>query len=316
MRKSKNVTIKKSNKIRKKQKLNIRNTPEKKISIHKKSIKKKRIISIDIPVVTISDPTKRPRKRRSKNGTNSKMYFTQDTEDAIIEYNNTIDIITREKIFEDKIHQPFIKLVENVFNTFKFSYFKTSSQDAQKECLTHLVANIHKFDPSRQSKVNPNKKAKAFAYFSIIAKHYLILLNNTNHKEFNQNIEISDERDENTIQLQQSDKHYVQQEMNDFIQLLIEFWEKNINKIFTKQRDLNIANAVIELFRNGKNISMFNKKALYLYIRELSQCKTQQITKVINKMRIFYDKIRCSYENDGIINTDYYDLSRNSINMV
>jgi hypothetical protein len=222
------------------------------------------------------------------------MYFTQDTEDAITAYNNEEDIEKREHFFRERIHYPFQKLVENVFNTFKFSYFETGPQDVQKECLTHLVANMHKYRKA---------KGKAFSYFSIIAKHYLILLNNTNYKKFNQNIEISEERNEHTIQLQHSDKHYAQQEMAEFIRLIVEFWENNVNKIFTKQRDLNIANAVVELFRSSDRIDAYNKKALYLYIREMAMCKTQQITKILNRMKTYHDRIRDSYQNEGVIDT-------------
>jgi hypothetical protein len=259
-----------------------------------------------VPVVAISSGniSKMPRKRRSKNGT--RMYFTQDTEDAIIQYNKEQNEDIREKIFGERIYQPFQKLVENVFNTFKFSYFETGPQDVQRECLTHLVANMHKFDPNRKSKTDPKKKSKAYSYFSIIAKHYLILLNNTNYKKFNQNVEISEDRDEDTIQLQQDDKYYIQQEMNDFIRLIVEFWEKNVEKIFTKQRDLNIANAVVNLFRNSERIDAYNKKALYLYIREMASCKTQQITKVINRMKQYHNTIQRSYLEDGDVETERY----------
>jgi len=263
--------------------------------------KKKKEKTIPIPVAVFQPPAKLPRKRRTKNVT--RMYFTQDTEDAIVLYNNTENLEVREKIFRERILQPFQKLVENVFNTFKFSYFETGPLDVQKECLTHLVANMHKFDPNRTSRNDPTKKTRAFAYFSIIAKHYLILLNNTNYKKFNQNVEISDERDENTIQLQQDDKYYAQQELTDFIKLVIDFWEKNVSKIFNKQRDLNIANAVVELFRKSDRIDAFNKKALYLYIREIASCKTQQITKVINRMKQYHDNIQKSYTETGNINS-------------
>ncbi len=274
--------------------------------------KRKRRIKLNPPIIIpdkeiIQSSVKAPRKRRTKNST--RMYFTQETEDAIILYNKTKDLNVREQIFRNKILQPFQKLIENIFNTFKFSYFETGPQDVQKECLTHLVANLHKYDPNRTSKTDPKKKTRAFAYFSIIAKHYLILLNNTNYKKFNQSIEISEEKEENTVQLQQNDKYYAQQELSDFIKLIIDFWEKNVEKIFTKQRDLNIANAIVELFRNSDRIDSFNKKALYLYIREIASCKTQQITKVINRMKQYHNIIQKSYLNHGIVNTDRYTLT-------
>ena len=249
-------------------------------------------------------PISKPRRKKRGMGN---IYFDQSTEDAIILYNNTENLEIREDIFNNKILYSFKKLIENILNTFKFSYFETGPQDVQKECLTHLVANMHKFDPTRRSKTNPEKKTKAYSYFSIIAKHYLILLNNTNYKKFKQNIEISEERNENTVQLQQDDKYYAQKEMSEFIKLIVEFWEKNVNKIFTKQRDLNIANAVIEIIRRGENISLFNKKALYLYIREIANCHTQQITKVINKMKPIYSKIRQSYVADGKLPVEILD---------
>jgi hypothetical protein len=240
---------------------------------------------------------KKERKRRTKNPT--RMYFTQETEDAIVEYNNTEAEEVRNQIFREKIHFSFQKLVENIFNTFKFSYFETGPLDVQKECLSHLVANIHKYKKN---------KGKAFSYFSIIAKHYLILLNNTNYKKFNQNVEIGEERDEHTIQLQHVDKHHFQEEMSDFIKLIIKFWDSNIDRIFTKSRDLNIANAVIELFRNSDRIDAYNKKALYLYIREMAACKTQQITKVINKMKEYHTDIQKSYVEDGYFVSDSFGV--------
>jgi hypothetical protein len=55
------------------------------------------------------------------------------------------------------------------------------------------------------------------------------------------------------------------------------------------------------LFRNSDRIDAFNKKALYLYIREISSCKTQQITKVINRMKNYQNNITKSYVKNGIL---------------
>lgn len=255
---------------------------------YKSQIKIKKV-KVDVNVET---PKKKEISVRGRKKSSDKMYFTQDTEDAIDLYNKTEDISYREKIFQDKIRFPFEKLVENVFNTFKFSYFETGPLDVQKETVSHLVSNIHKFDKS---------KGKAFAYFSIIAKHYLIFLNNYNYKKWNMQQEIGEDREDHTIQLQSEDKYYKQSEISEFMKLIISYWESNVGKLFTKQKDLNIANAVIELFRNSDRIDAFNKKALYLYIREISNCKTQQITKVINKMKQCHINITKSYINDGVI---------------
>lgn len=233
-------------------------------------------------------------KKEKKSGV---MYFTQDTENAVVEYNKETDMEKRNTIYNEKIKYAFEKLVENIFNTFKFTYFETSPQEFQKETVTHLVANIEKYNP---------EKGKAFSYFSIVTKHYLIFHNNNTYKRFNQNVDISDTPSETTVSLQVEDKYYKDTEMSEFMKMMIQYWEKQIGKIFTKQKDLNIANAVIELFRNSDRIEAFNKKALYLYIREISSCKTQQITKVINKMTQYQNNIRKCYINNGVLQNNIY----------
>ncbi len=252
---------------------------------------KKPVVETPVSIVTISeDPVIVPTKKRKSRKAKEKMYFTPETEESIIQYNATEEQSIRDEIYNTKIKYAFEKLVENVFNTFKFCYFDTSPIEVQKETVAHLVANIHKFESG---------KGKAFSYFSIIAKNYLIFQNNTNYKRFNQHVEIGDETGENTYKLQQEDGYYKDEENREFLDLMVAYWEKNVNKIFTKQRDINIANAVIELFRNSDRIDAFNKKALYLYIREISSCKTQQITKVINRMKNYQNNITKSYVDNG-----------------
>ncbi len=286
--------------MRKKKIQKAKTVPKKNKKIKKIVKKTKRVISKKqqkkkekVKEVVVK-PNGRKTRRKKSSGI---IYFSQDTEDAIIEYNKTEDTERREELYNTRIKYPFEKLVENVFNTFKFSYFETGPLEVQKETVAHLVANIHKFQ---------SDKGKAFAYFSIIAKHYLIALNNSTYKRFNQHVDISEERDEHTVQLQSEDKHHKEVEMNEFMSLMVKFWENNVGKIFTKQRDLDIANAVIELFRRSDRIDAFNKKALYLYIREISSCKTQQITKVINKMKQYQHNISRSYLDHGFVNTDSY----------
>ena len=232
------------------------------------------------------------RKKRRGRNKKEKIYFSKKTEDAIIEYNNEEDEIKRNFIYENKIKFSFEKLVENIFNTFKFTYFDNSPLEIQKETVSHLVTNIHKFQAG---------KGKAFSYFSIVAKNYLIFHNNNNYKRFNQHVDISETPSESSVCLQTEDAHHKDIQTQEFMKLIVNYWEANVNKIFNKQKDLNIAYAVIELFRNCERIENFNKKTLYLYIRELSNCKTQQITKVINKMKSYQNLVMRNYSNRGTL---------------
>ena len=232
------------------------------------------------------------RKKRRGRNKKEKIYFSKKTEDAIIEYNSVDDEIKRNEIYENKIKFSFEKLVENIFNTFKFTYFDNSPIEIQKETVSHLVTNIHKFQAG---------KGKAFSYFSIVAKNYLIFHNNNNYKRFNQHVDISETPSESSVCLQTEDAHHKDIQTQEFMKLIVNYWEANVSKIFNKQKDLNIAYAVIELFRNCERIENFNKKTLYLYIRELSNCKTQQITKVINKMKSYQNLVMRNYSNRGTL---------------
>lgn len=280
--------------------------PHKKTVLKKKKLQRK-VKKAQLKVIPAPPPPPVPVPVKKKRKAGSKMYFTQDTEDAIVQYNLEDDSDIRETIYRDKIEYPLQKLVENVFNRFGFTYFETSPHEVQREALAHLVANLGKYDRDRPSKkFGKHKKSKAFSYFSVIAKNWFILLNNNNYKKFQTHVEISEERGENTVQLQHIDKHHAQTETDEFMKLTIDFWETNVEKIFNKQRDLDIANAVVELLRNSQRIDAFNKKALYLYIRDMSDCKTQQITKVINKMKQYHKNIYKMYLNDGIVSNSLH----------
>ena len=82
---------------------------------------------------------------------------------------------------------------------------------------------------------------------------------------------------------------------------MVQYWDKNVGLHFNKEKDLQIANAVIEIFRNSDRIDVFNKKAIYLYIRDIAGCQTQSITKICHRMRETQYKILEEYLNSGTI---------------
>ncbi len=99
-------------------------------------------------------------------------------------------------------------------------------------------------------------------------------------------------------------------EYMEFRDLMLNFWEKNLTRIFTKKRDIQIADAVLELFRRSQYIENFNKKHLYLLIREMTDCKTHYITKVVNEMKQHQVKMLNDYLENGKIeeqNNDFWN---------
>ena len=233
-----------------------------------------------------------PRKKKSK------VYFTMDTEQAIIEYNKTSDQRTRNKLYSERIQYAFEKLAENILNTFKFSYFDVSKQDVQMEVVSTLIEKIHMFQEG---------KGKAFSYFSIVAKNHLILKNNGNYKRFKKTALLS-EMPESWNPEDDFKEVQFGEELNEFKELMLRYWDENLTRVFTKKRDIQIADAVLELFRRSQHIENFNKKHLYLLIREMTDCKTHYITKVVNEMKKHQTKMLNDYLDYGMITSKSNDF--------
>ena len=233
-----------------------------------------------------------PRKKKSK------VYFTQDTEDAIIEYNKTSDYVKKNRIYTERIKYPFEKLAENILNTFKFSYFDVPKADVQSEVVSTLIEKIHMFKEG---------KGKAFSYFSIVAKNHLILKNNGNYKRFKKTSLMS-EMPETWNPENDFKEVEIGEEYNEFKDIMLEYWDRNLTRVFTKKRDIQIADAVLELFRRSQYIENFNKKHLYLLIREMTDCKTHYITKVVNEMKKHQTKMLNDYFDYGHIREESDDF--------
>jgi DNA-directed RNA polymerase specialized sigma subunit len=231
----------------------------------------------------------------------SKNYFTQETEDAIVAYNTSTDFEEKSKIYETKIHYAFFKLTQNIIHTFKFYYTEVDNiEDLQHEVITFLLSKIHKFDPSRG--------AKAYSYFGTIVKRWLILYNETNYKkrvkstpiatieeDGNHSYVIEENNNMAVSKLSQNDK------LSLFIDLYVEYCTSNIYNLFPKEMDAKIADAILELFRKRENLDVFNKKALYIYIREMIDVKTPKITKIADKLYDTYKKGYIFYLENGYI---------------
>ena len=227
-------------------------------------------------------------KKKTKN-----YYFNQTTENAIIRYNKTDDAALKNRIYTEHISYPFDKLAENIIHTFKFYYFDVPSEQVKHEVVSFLVMNMHKFQEG---------KGKAFSYFSIVAKNYLILHNNKNYK----NYKIHDKMDvlDYGSNIRETQDRYEVAEFNqEYVREMLHYWDNNLTNIFRRQKDILVADAVLEIFRRRENIENFNKKALYILIREMTGTKTQHITRIVNAMKRHYENLHSEFLNTGSIDT-------------
>ena len=185
----------------------------------------------------------------------------------------------------------------NLLYTFKFYYTEVDTiGELQHEVTAFLLEKLHLYKQD---------KGKAFSYFGTIAKRYLILYNNNNYKKLKQRAEVDAIDNDQTITIDlvnnYSDPTQPKDEASEFIEYLLKYFEIYLFDHFPKEEDARTADAILELFRKRENIELFNKKAIYIYIREMTDQSTPQITKVIKKMKKIYKKLIAQYVETGAV---------------
>lgn len=226
-------------------------------------------------------------KKKSK-----KNYFTEETENAIVQYNLTTSAMDRNKIYDQYIKYPFDKLAENIIHTFKFYHFDIPYEDVKHEVVAFLNEKIHKYTQG---------KGKAFSYFSIVAKNYLINHNNNNYNRF-KNTDALDVVDSHRKVVNEIIRETDIQHKKEFMDEFIEYVDINLNVLFKTKEEIQVADSILELFKQRENIEEYNKKALYILIRERTGMRTQYITKIVNQLKKMYFLLYQEYKITGNIN--------------
>jgi len=238
----------------------------------------------------MSQTTKKVKKKRRKK---SKVYFGTPVQEAIIRYNESSNPAEKNRIYSEEIHAAFCKMAENLIHTFKFYYFDYPFEEVKNEVVSFLVMQMPKYEPS---------KGRAFSYFSVVGKNYLILNNNNNYKKMKIHDEITKLDYKRNVSSEEVNEE-VNEFNSEFVIQMLEYWDNNITNIFNRQKDILVADSVLELFRRRQNIENFNKKALYIMIREMTGSNTQHITRVINQMKKYYFNMIEEFSAYGEVDT-------------
>lgn len=229
------------------------------------------------------------RKRRPKKSID---YFTLETQQAILDYRKETSLAKRNQIFNDKIYYAFYKLAENIIHTFKFYYTEVDNIDELKhEVIAFLLEKLHLYDES---------KGKAYSYFGTIAKRYLIVYNNNNYKRLKGKAQVDEVDNDKTItnELILNQKDHLEE--GNFIEMFIKKIDEDLLELFPKAQEARVGDAILELFKRRENIDIFNKKALFIYIKEITDAPTPVITKVIKILKEIYKGMLNDYLERGV----------------
>jgi len=228
------------------------------------------------------------RKRAPKK---KNMYFTQVHEDAIVKYCNTEEYRKKDRIYNSLIQPAFSQMVDKIVFTYRFTTLP-DIDDLREECKGWLVTILAKFDP--------NKGHKAFSYFSVVTKNWFIHKVKKNKKRLER--EVSFESVDYDLERDLMDKGQsyqdikIKKEMLEQLRDEMSSWKVD----FEKEAEKKVYDAVMVLFESADEIEIFNKKAIYLYLRELTGMSTKQIVVQLNKMRSRYREFRQDWDNGEI----------------
>jgi hypothetical protein len=227
-----------------------------------------------------------------------KQYFTQETEDAICKYIQSTDYAEKSRIYNASIKKPFEKIVENWIFKLQAWKYTESYVELSNDTITFLCERLSKY-------VHAN--GKAFSYFSVIARNYLILFIKKKHQKIKNNVDTENIDIERNLINEEAYKEFVE-ETYDFVEEFIKYIDSNLPILFESQKEMSAADSVLELFRTRDNIENFNKKALYILIRERSGLKTQIITKIVNDIKVLYKLLYKNFKQHDGIRLDPYKV--------
>jgi DNA-directed RNA polymerase specialized sigma subunit len=233
--------------------------------------------------------TQKPRRRRRRGS--GKKYFTEVHEQAIIAYVASDCVRERTELYNQYLGPVFDEMVDKIVFTYKFTTLSNIDQ-LRDECKIWLITILDKYDP--------NKGSKAFSYFSVITKNWFIHKVKKQSKKTRTEIEYIDLPKDLELKFISTTNPYAKnrehEEFFNFLKNEIDSWEHDK----MKENEEKVLNAIRMLFDSANDIEIFNKKAIYLYLREITGLNTKQVVNNLNKMRIRYRVFREKWDKGDL----------------
>ena len=215
------------------------------------------------------------------------MYFTQVHEDAIVEYVATDCIKRRTELYVRYIGPAFDEMVDKIVYTYKFTTLPNIDY-LRDECKIWLVTILDKY--------SQDKGYKAFSYFSVITKNWFIQQTKKAKKNMKREVGMDYISGEAHLKHVSIENPYpAAREHEEFVASLkgeILSWER----ADLKENEEKVLAAIKILFESAEDIEIFNKKAIYMYIREITGLSTKQIVSNLNRMKVKYRVFRDKWE--------------------
>lgn len=232
--------------------------------------------------------------KRNPNSTSDSHYFTSDTQDSIVKYQNSLDEEEKKVIYVKEILPAFNSLVENLINVYGFKVRHDSKEDLKYECLEFLYAAVPKF--------KAEKGSKAFSYFNVVARHWLTIKAKQNTRRLQQYISLDDVLNISSVDMEKIESYNMVPSYDDIISQkdIKDFLDKLLIDLEVKARTHNekiTISAIKEIIVNIEDLELLSKRAVLLYIRQLTQLSSKQLSLVLSSLKKNYKEFKNSLED-------------------
>jgi|TARA_X000001382_G_scaffold111233_1_gene88072 hypothetical protein len=222
-------------------------------------------------------------RRKSK-----KPYFGKHVHESVVDFQETKCQEERHEIYEVHIRNAFEKLSENLIYIYGFSRDAEHFKILKSDCVSFLYETLEKFDASKGS--------KAFSYFNVCAKNHLLAKAKKTQKRKIRNISLSDITTMSRVEKTMVESHSVIPSPDD---LFIRTEDKEILKEMLQKIRVKVSNenekvcisAIITLFDNIEELEFLNKRAVFVYLREISGLNPKQLSVALSSIRKHYREI-------------------------
>lgn len=218
----------------------------------------------------------------------SNYYFTKETQKYIVAFQNAKTDREKNRLYESHIHPAFTELVTNLITVYNYKSFGEEMSHFKSDCVSFLFETIYKWDES--------KGTKAFSYFNVVAKNWLTIQSRRLYKNYKRNCDIQNNEEltkEERAFLANHEFHDDQEDIiDDRPEMLIGmfFAIDLIEDEITSAKDKLCLEAIRHLYNNIEKIQFFNKRAIFVYLREISGLNSTELSCSLSRIRKVYRK--------------------------
>ena len=222
-------------------------------------------------------------KKKKKN-----YYFGMDVQQKIVEYQQTSCVKEKEKIYKEYINPAFVQLVQSLVSVYGFKSFNEEILHLKSDCVTFLYETINKW--------SPEKKSKAFSYFNVVAKNWLTIQSRRLLKNQRRNACIDDPRG---LTASEKSELFSAEYIDPDIALIesIQKFDKIIEMLeyieglLKDKKDIRCCFAIKKVFNTIEDLEFYNKRAIFVYLREISGLNSTELSSSLSNIRKIYRKI-------------------------